>query len=321
MNRAMRRGAPIALAVTSALVLAGCASSPEGAEPTATEAATAECQDLSSGDLSDGVQVEGEFGTAAPVATFTTPVETDELQRTILIEGDGETTAPGDVVDVVISMYSSVTGEQLVSQPAQLGVGDEATLPGFTAAIDCVPIGTRTVTVAPAADVYGEQGNETIGVGPNEAVVIVADVTGEVQPLTPAEWTENVPEITFNDDAAPTVVIPDAPASTELELAVLEEGDGAEVQAGDTVTLNYEGIDWDTKETFDSSYERGEPASFSTDGVIQGFGAALVGQKVGTKLVVTIPPEYGYGTDPAAHELGGKTLVFVVEILDTASAG
>ena len=54
--------------------------------------------------------------------------------------------------------------------------------------------------------------------------------------------------------------------------------------------------------------------------MIQGFGAALVGQKVGTKLIVTIPPQYAYGTDTAGGELAGQTLVFLVEIMDTAPA-
>ena len=71
------------------------------------------------------------------------------------------------------------------------------------------------------------------------------------------------------------------------------------MQAGDNVTLHYQGTSWDTGEVFDQSYG-GDPAQFTTDAVIQGFGAALVGQKVGTKLIVTIPPQYAYGTDAAA---------------------
>jgi peptidylprolyl isomerase len=52
--------------------------------------------------------------------------------------------------------------------------------------------------------------------------------------------------------------------------------------------------------------------------VIPGFGAALVGQKVGTKLIVTIPPALGYGEEASdQNPLAGQTLVFVVEIQDT----
>ena len=48
--------------------------------------------------------------------------------------------------------------------------------------------------------------------------------------------------------------------------------------------------------------------------MIKGFEAALVGQKVGSSVLVVIPPEYAYGTDPNAHELGGQTLVFLLDI-------
>jgi FKBP-type peptidyl-prolyl cis-trans isomerase len=318
MNRALRLSAPVALAAASALVLAGCAGGGGStSESTTPPAAAGECMDLSSGSVSDAVAADGPFG-EAPNATFETPAETDELQRSILIEGEGDATEPGDQIDAIITMYSSTSGEQLASSPASFEIGGDY-YPAFLAAIDCVPIGTRTVTVAPAADAYGEEGNSSIGVEPGEAIVIVADITGLTEQATTSEWTENVPEVTFNGDESPTVVIPDTEPSTELLLKVLEEGDGETVEAGDQVTVKYQGLNWETKEIFDQSYP-GEPATFGTDQVIPGFGAALVGQKVGTKLIVTIPPEFGYGADPAAHQLGGQTLVFVVEIEGTTRA-
>jgi peptidylprolyl isomerase len=316
MNRALRRGAPIALATVSALLLVGCAS---GSEPSATTDAAADCLDVSSGDLSDGVKVSGDFG-AAPTAEFTTPVEATELQRTVDIEGDGDVTKAGDDVNAVVTMYSGTTGEQLLSQPAQLTAGDETLYEAFTAGIDCVPVGSRTITVAPADSLYDGQGNEQIGLAAGDSAVIVMDVQEIVvpEPLpTPSEWTENVPDVKFNGEEPPTVTIPDTDPSTELEVAVLEEGDGAEVQEGDTVTLQYQGLNWETKEIFDQSYGRGA-ATFGTGDVIPGFGAALVGQKVGTKLVVTIPPALGYGEEASEdNPLAGQTLVFVVEIQDT----
>ena len=203
------------------------------------------------------------------------------------------------------------------SQPATITAGDDTVFEAFLAGIDCVPTGSRTVTVAPASTLYGEQGNETIGIAANETVVIVVDVQ---EPLKPAEWTEDVPEVDFGAEGdVPTVTLPDTAPPAEYQLKVLEEGDGDEVQTGDNVTLHYQGTSWDTGEVFDQSYG-GDPAQFATDAVIQGFGAALVGQKVGTKLIVTIPPQYGYGTNPAGGELAGQTLVFLVEIIDTAPA-
>lgn len=320
MNRALRRGAPIALATSAALLLAGCAGSgdPEASEsPTADAAA---CMEVASGDLSDSVKVEGEFS-QEPTAEFTTPLEADELQRTVAIEGDGETTESGQKINAVVTTFSGTSGEQLFSQPATLTAGDETLYEAFLAGVDCVPIGSRTVTVAPASALYGDTGNESVGIEPGESVVIVVDVVEVQQPLKAAEWTENVPEVEWGAEGeAPTVTLPKTDPSTELQLKVLEEGDGATVGDGDSVTVQYQGISWNTGEIFDQSYTRGQPATFTTDGVIQGFSAALVGQKVGTKLIVTIPPEYAYGTDPEAHELGGQTLVFLIEIEDTAPA-
>lgn len=317
MNRALRRGAPIALASVSALLLVGCAT---GSEPEASETPeAAACLDVPSGDLSDGVEVTGEFG-QAPEAEFSTPLEADELQRTVAIEGDGDETVAGDDVTAIVSAFSGTTGERVFSQPASLTAGDETLYEAFLAGIDCVAVGSRTVTVAPAASLYGAEGNEGVGVAPDETVVIVMDVQEIVvpEPLpTPSEWTENVPEVQFNGEEPPTVTIPDTEPSTELELAVLEEGDGAEVQEGDTVTLQYQGLNWETKEIFDQSYGRGS-ATFGTGDVIPGFGAALVGQTVGTQLIVTIPPALGYGEEANPEvPLAGQTLVFVVEIEDT----
>lgn len=322
MNRALRRGAPIALISVTALLLVGCAGSgsdPEP-EPTSTDAAAA-CLEVEAGEQSDAVEVEGEFG-ASPTATFETPLEADDLQRTIAIEGDGDVTASGDEVSAVVTAFKGSDGTQVFSQPASLTVGDGSLYEGFLAGVDCVAIGSRVVTVAPAASVYGDQGNEGIGVAAGETLVIVTDVQEVVEAEdlpTPGEWTENVPEVQFNGDEAPTVTIPDAEPSDELLVKVLEEGDGAEVQAGDTVTLHYQGLNWATKEIFDQSYGK-DAARFGTGDVIPGFGGALVGQSVGTKLVVTIPPELGYGTEESANGLGGQTLVFVVEIQDTEGA-
>jgi peptidylprolyl isomerase len=97
---------------------------------------------------------------------------------------------------------------------------------------------------------------------------------------------------------------------------VLTEGDGPVVKDGDDVTVDYMGLRWDTNEVFDESFSR-EPTTFGTGDVVRGFGAALVGQKVGTTLLVSMPPELGYGVEETSNGLGGKTMVFLVEIIDT----
>jgi peptidylprolyl isomerase len=186
----------------------------------------------------------------------------------------------------------------------------------------CAQPGDRIVAVIPPADAFGDAGAPDLGLDPGQSMVLVADVESVEDtpeqtpaPLTPAPepsaWTTDIPEVTLGD--APVVTIPDTAPPTEYELTVLEEGDGEVVPNGATVTIDYQGTSWDTGEVFDQSYGR-SPATFPTTGVIPGFAGAIVGQKTGSTVLVSIPPTLAYGTDPSAHELGGQTLVFLIRI-------
>jgi peptidylprolyl isomerase len=190
----------------------------------------------------------------------------------------------------------------------------------FTAGIDCVPIGSRVVVAAPAKDMYGDQGNAQLGITAADSLVIVTDVIGEKKQLVPQAWKKNAPTVTFDAKGKPTLKLPKTKPPADLLLKVLKQGKGDVVKSGDTVTLNYQGTNWNTGKIFDQSYGK-QPASFATDQVVQGFGAALVGQKVGTRLVVSIPPKYGYGTggNTQAGIKGTDTIVFVIEIQKTAA--
>lgn len=317
MTTPLRRMAPLALLAASALILTGCAAGGDSdSEATATPAADA-CTTYTSGAESESVKVSGDFGKEV-TAEFTTPFEATELQRTIVDKGDGDVTAAGDSVDLRINVFKGTTGEAAIAEDATFTVGDPQIFPAFLAGIECVPEGSRVVTTIPAADLFGDAGSEGLGIAANESVVVVTDVTKIVPPLAAEEWTENPPTVTFNGEEPPVLTLPEGEPRTELLVDVIEEGDGAVIKKGDTVTTNYQGTNWNTGEIFDQSYGK-EPLVLPTTSVVEGFGAALVGQKVGTKLVVSIPPEYGYGVAGSSeHELAGQTLVFVIEILDVA---
>ena len=97
------------------------------------------------------------------------------------------------------------------------------------------------------------------------------------------------------------------------------EGTGAEVQTGDQLVANYYGIVWGGTTPFDNSYDRGTPAAFTLEKgqLINGFVTGLVGATVGSRVLVTVPPEDGYGT-PGVPNAGigpTDTLVFVIDIL------
>jgi FKBP-type peptidyl-prolyl cis-trans isomerase FklB len=104
-----------------------------------------------------------------------------------------------------------------------------------------------------------------------------------------------------------------------LQYKVLKEGNGAQPKATDTVTVNYRGTLIDGTE-FDSSYKRGQPATFPVSGVIKGWTEALQLMKVGSKYQLFIPANLAYGDrSPGPQIPAGSTLIFEVELLDVKS--
>jgi FKBP-type peptidyl-prolyl cis-trans isomerase len=100
-----------------------------------------------------------------------------------------------------------------------------------------------------------------------------------------------------------------------LQYKVLTEGTGPKPASTDTVTVNYRGTLINGKE-FDSSYKRGQPASFPVTGVIKGWTEALQLMPVGSKWQLFIPADLAYGDRGAGADIGpGDTLIFEVELL------
>ena len=100
-----------------------------------------------------------------------------------------------------------------------------------------------------------------------------------------------------------------------LEYKIEKEGTGPKPTANDSVVCNYRGTLIDGKE-FDSSYKRGQPATFPVTGVIKGWTEALQLMPVGSKWQLFIPSDLAYGDRGAGPDIGpGATLVFEVELL------
>ena len=129
-----------------------------------------------------------------------------------------------------------------------------------------------------------------------------------------------LPEVSGSFGDKPSLSFPDSAAPAELEVQVLSRGDGDLVEAGQDIEVNYLGQSWGGR-VFDSSYDRGESISFpiGVGAVIAGWDEGLVGQQVGSRVLLSIPSHLGYGDRgvPQAGIRGGDTLVFVVDILGT----
>lgn len=114
---------------------------------------------------------------------------------------------------------------------------------------------------------------------------------------------------------APTFTIPPGPPPTALVTEDLVVGEGPEVAANDTITVNYVGVSCSTGQIFDDSYGRGAPATFTLAGLIEGWQQGIPGMRVGGQRLLVVPPELGYGASGRPPQiLGNETLVFLVSV-------
>lgn len=111
----------------------------------------------------------------------------------------------------------------------------------------------------------------------------------------------------------PEIDFIEGPPPSELVITDLVVGDGVEAHAGDKVAVHYVGVDFETGEQFDSSWDRGQTITFPLNGLIAGWQDGIPGMRVGGRRQLVIPPALAYG-ESGGHRLAGRTLVFVIDL-------
>lgn len=313
-----RRVAATVAAAALALTLAACGSDDDpgtDATPTATADASADpsaaataAATPSAEDIAalEEVTVEGEPGSEPTITLPTDPFTVSANVARVISEGDGEAIEPGDILETQLTAVDSAgtrlgsTYEDEASQPWT--VGDS--LPALDDALATVNIGAQVLLALTSGD---------------DTAVYVFEPTAKIPSKasgTAAEPVEGLPTVTLADSGEPTITPSDADAPTELTVEPLIEGDGDTVESGDNILVQYTGALWDGT-VFDSSWA-GEPfpvTSIGTAQVIDGWNEGLVGQKVGSQVLLVVPPEKGYGDKEQGDIPANSTLVFVVDIL------
>jgi len=297
------------------------------------------------GKASQLVDATGAIG-SAPTVDFPTPLVAHEIQSSVIVAGDAagasaddeddderEPIEEGDVVDMQVSLYVGATGELLTksdydpANPVRRSVGQENDVIGDLTA--CADVGSRIAGILSVADVYGaDKLDASLGLKNDDTLVMVIDVErafpGRASGVPQLPET-GMPAVVLSPDGIPGITIPKEPAPDKLRIALLQDGDGATVKKDDEVVVNYTGLLWDTGKIFDSSWDRGVPATFPATsladapdggGLVPGFVKALVGQQVGSQVLVVIPPSEGYPAGQAPSSIpDGSTMVFVIDIL------
>jgi FKBP-type peptidyl-prolyl cis-trans isomerase len=316
----MRRIAVItALPLLAAVALAGCGSS--SSSPAAGSA----------------VKVTGGFGTA-PVVKIPAQKAGSKLNVTTLVHGGGQALGKTDafVGNFAIYLWSGTSHRLLQStfETHQPTLFNDTLLPGLEKALVGQKMGSRVVAVIPPAEGFGKSGDPSAGIKGTDTLVFVVDMlkdftaTADV-PGHQVSAGHGLPAVSTTFGSAPTITIPKGKAPGSLVSKVLVKGTGPAVADKDTVVVQYTGVNWRTGQVFDASFKHGttgQPFGFtigaSPSQVIAGWDKGLVGQTVGSRVLLVVPPADGYGKSgqPQAQIKGTDDLVFVVDILGTFNA-
>jgi peptidylprolyl isomerase len=324
----MRRAAALVITpLLAALAVAGCGSS---SSTTASSSASSSASAAAT-DTYQAVTVTGAFG-KAPKVTIPKETGTGNLLAKTLIQGSGAplTTSEGLVGNYVAYDWSGKTskllGSSYTSGTPSLFVGQ--LLPGLETALIGQKLGSRVLAVIPPKDAFGTSGNSQEGIGAKDTLVFVIDlnstfVTSGVTGTQSTSGGGALPLVTApksGSTTGPTIAIPaKTTAPKSLQVKTLITGTGAKVKTGQNLAVQYTGVIWRTGKVFDSSWSRNQPFTtvIGQGQVIKGWDSGLVGQTVGSRVLLVIPPAQGYGTAGASSAgiKGTDTLVFVVDIL------
>lgn len=278
----------------------------------------------------DAVKISGDFG-AAPTVEWEAQMEVDETETKTLVEGDGQVIEKGDRAFAYIWVGNGYTKKQAFSdydtgQAEQLTADSKSLSPVFEDLLTGTKVGSRVAAVATADEVFGEAGNPSIGIANQDSVLIIVDVVSPI--LEKAEGAAQpapawVPKLVEADGKVTAFDFAGAPQpGKDLQQAVLIQGTGADVQADDSVLVRYLGQVYGGAQPFDQNYDTdaAELQPFSLDGVVAGWKQGLTGVKVGSRVVLAIPPALGYGAEGNADAgiKGTDTLYFVVDVLGAA---
>jgi hypothetical protein len=279
-----------------------------------------------SGDASSVVTAEGAIG-SEPQIDMPTPVVAQRTEVSIVTEGEGKPLSDGQPARVDISIINGATGEVLEDTGYAGGVlfaaGSEA-LPPVTEALECASVGSRLVVVGTAEETHNGEPLPQLGVEANDSLVFVVDVLDSFLPR--ADGTQRAsengnPAVVLAPNGQPGVTIPNTEPPAELIDTLLKEGGGDTVEEGDQVVVHYTGFTWADSEVFDTTWDSEQPRIFQLtedSGLIEGFLTGLIDKKVGSQVLLVIPPGLGYGEQGTESIPGGSTLVFVVDILGIA---
>jgi peptidylprolyl isomerase len=313
----------VTLAVPTVLV-GGCAS----ADRTSTSTASSSSSSSAPASL-QAVKVTGAVGAKPTVTLASKPTSVTKSAAVVVTPGTGAVITKGQRVTVDYLLLNGKDGKEadtsfgkaqahFVADPSRL-------MPGLANGMIGQKVGSRLLLGVPPAEGFGAQGNSQLGFAATDTLLFVLDLKAAKTPLTKANGTpvapvKGLPTVTYDAKGAPKITVPKTAAPKKLVVQQLIKGTGSVVKSGQTVSAAYAGVIWGTGKEFDSSYRSGSllERPIGVGQLVPGFDKGIVGQPVGSRVLLVLPPAEGYGKAGAkqAGIKGTDTLVFVVDVLD-----
>ncbi|CBG74337.1 MULTISPECIES: FKBP-type peptidyl-prolyl cis-trans isomerase [Streptomyces] len=252
-----------------------------------------------------------------------------DLAVKTVIAGSGKTVAEGDYIQAnylgqIWSTAKVFDNSYDRKTPLVIQLSPQGIIDGWRYALTGKKAGSRVEMAVPPTWGYGKDGNAQAGIKGTDTLVFVVDVQDTFNAKSSAKGTKaaqndaKLPKVGTNTDGkAPSIEVPKVDPPTQLVANYIIEGDGPEVGAEDSLLVQYKGVLWDTGKEFDSSYSRGALSSFGLKQVVKGWSQGMTGKKVGSRLLIVIPPKLGYGdTPPSGSDIKkDSVMVFTVDIL------
>ncbi|WP_258806028.1 FKBP-type peptidyl-prolyl cis-trans isomerase [Pseudarthrobacter sp. NS4] len=301
----------LAILLPGLLLLTACSGSPAEPEPTSQSAGeTAKFDSLKLTDNGDK---------KAPGVEFDKPLEVAEPTVKVVSEGSGEAVKANQIANISILALNAADGSTLEDtfpndpEPLELDEELKTGSPVIYNAFVGAKVGSSLALAVP-----GQAATAGAEAQPTQLLVIKVLSTTDVTPALEKPEGETVtppaglPTVKENN-GVPEISVEGVEAPSELVSQDLIKGNGATVKETDTLTVNYVGVNLVGGTKFDSSFDRGEPASFALNQVIKGWTQGLTGKAVGSRVLLVIPKDLAYGEAGQGEAKGD--LVFVVDIL------
>jgi peptidylprolyl isomerase len=287
-------------------------------------------KDSSSNNGLDAVSFSGTVGKSLDATWHSKVAKPKSTTVTTIVKGKGDKIASGDTVSAYLWIGNGSTKKEAYSDyknGAPESIPNNGQLgPVLGKLFQSATYGSRVAAVTTPTDLLGSSsGSAQLGIGANDNLVVVADLVKKA-PVSPKP--SDAKAHNASPSSQPSIVeksgkpagldwsgIDKPSLSTPVQRVVLKKGTGAAVKPTDTVTVNYLGETYKSKAPFDESYTK-TPLTQPLSGLIPGWKIGLSGVKVGSRVLLQIPPAYGYGAEGSGSSIpGNATLWFVIDVV------